>query len=180
MGEEPLRRADACDNCPGDHRDSPEVGECDQAECRQGTEAAVTDRPEVVRVEGTGHPGDERGNAEPGELRVADVDSGSRRGALVGAHGQHPLSQARPPHVGDEHAEQERCDEDEEPEHRARELVVQAPEGRVGGQVEPAERGLGHGRPLVPAAPALVEEPELLERDRGRERDDHEADPPDA
>ena len=146
--EEALRRADAREDRAGDHRDAAEVGERDQAERRQGPEAAVADRAEVVRVQRAGHPGDERGDAEAGELHVADVDPGRRRGALVGADGEHPLPQARAPHVGDEHAEQERRGEHEEPEHRARELVVQAPEGRVGGQVEPAERRLG--RPASP------------------------------
>ncbi len=180
MGEESLGRADTREDCPGDHGDAPEVRERNQAERRQGPEAAVTDRPEVVRVERTGHPGDERGDAEPHELGVADVDPGCRGGTLVGAHGEHPLSQARAPHVGDQHAEGQRGSEDEKAEHRARELVVQAPEGRVGRQIEPPELRLLDGRPLVPAAPALVQETELLERDGGGERDDHETDPPDA
>ena len=46
-------------------------------------------------------------------------------------------------------------------------------------KVEPAELRLGDRRARRAAAPALVEEAELLERDRGRERDDHEADPAD-
>ena len=118
--EEALGRTDAGEDRSGDHGDAAEVRERDQAERRQSSEAAVADRPEVVRVERAGHPGDERGDAEAGELRVADVDPGRRRGALVRAYGQHALSEARAPHVGDEQGEEDRRGEDEEAEDRAR------------------------------------------------------------
>ena len=143
MREETLRRADAREHCAGDHGDAAEVRERDQAERRQGTEAAVADRPEVVGVERAGHPCDESGDAESRELRVADVDPGCRGGALVGAHGEHPLPQARAPHVRDEHAEGKGRSEDEEAEDRARDLVVEAPERRLRRKVEPAERSAG-------------------------------------
>ncbi len=84
------------------------------------------------------------------------------------------------PHVGDEQAEQDRRGEDEEAEDRARDLVVQASEGRVGAKVEPTESGWATGEPVDAAAPARVREAELLERDRRRERDDREADAADA
>src|SRR5262249_3917129 len=46
--EQALGGADAGDDRPRDHGDAAEVGECDQAERRQGTEAAIADRAEVV------------------------------------------------------------------------------------------------------------------------------------
>ena len=116
--EEALRRADPGDDRTGDHRDPAEVRERDQREGGQRAEAAVAHRAEVVRVERAGHPGDERRDAEACELRVADVDARSRGRALVRAHGQHPLAQARAPHVGDEQGEEDRGGEDEEAEHR--------------------------------------------------------------
>ena len=126
--EEALRRSDPRDDRAGDHRDASEVGEGDQAERRQSPEAAVADRSEVVRVQRAGHPGDERRDAEARELRVADVDPGRRRGALVRADRQHPLPEARAAHIGDEQGEEDRHGEDEEAEDRARDLVVQSPE----------------------------------------------------
>ena len=94
-----------------------------------GTEPRVADRAEVVGVEGTGHARDERRDPEAGELRVADVDPGGRRGSLVRADGQHPLPEAGAPHVGDEEGEEDRRGEDEEAEHGARQVVVDAAEG---------------------------------------------------
>ena len=177
--EKALRRANPRDDRAGDHRDPAEIRERDQRERSQRAEAAVADRAEVVRVERSRHAGDERGDAESCELRVADVDARRRGGALVRAHGQHPLAQARAPHVCDEHGKEDRGGEDEESEHGARDLVVQPSEACVWRKVEPADLRLCDRRAREPATPAHVEEAELLECDGGRERHDHEADAPD-
>ena len=147
--EEALRRSDPRDDRAGDHRDASEIGEGDQAERRQGPEAAVADRPEVVRVQRAGHPGDERRDAEARELRVADVDPGRRRGALVRADRQHALPEARAAHVGYEQGEEDRHREDEEAEDRARDLVVQSPERCPGREVEPSTSGCFTGDPVA-------------------------------
>ena len=68
------------------------------------------------------------------------------------------------------------ADEDEDAEHGARQVVVDAAEGRVRAEVEAPELGLRDRRARRPAAPASVEEAELLEREGGRQRDDHQAD----
>ena len=125
-----------------------------------GPEAAVADRAEVVGVQRAGHPGDERSDAEAGELRVADVDPGRRCGALVRAHGQHPLPEAAPPHVGDEQGEQDRHREDEEAEDRARDVVVQAAEATRPGRGRRRQgSAAATGEPLGPPPQRVFRKP---------------------
>ena len=99
VGEQRLGRDQPGEDRAGDQRDPARVGEGDQAERDEGVEAVAAHRAEVVGVERPGHAGDDRADGERGELDVARVDRRRRRGALVGAHGEHALPQPAAPHV---------------------------------------------------------------------------------
>ena len=141
-----LDRDEAGEDRARDHRDAADVGEGDQAERGQRGEAADRDRAEVVAVQRAGDPGDEGGDSEGGELDVADVDPGGRRGALVRADGEHALPEVGAAQVRDQQPERERDRDDEEAEHRARHLAV---ERRGTGRT-----GRGRGRRSSAPAPA--------------------------
>ena len=79
--------------------------------------------------------------------------------ALVRADGQHPLPEAGAPHVGDEEGGEDRRDEDEDAEHGAREVVVDASEGRVRREIEPPSSGCVTGEPVGPPPQRALRKP---------------------
>ena len=177
VGEEPLRGDEPGEDGARDERDAPRVGERDQAERQRDAEAVGAHRAEVVRVQRAGDAGDQRADAERDQLDVPDVDRRPGRGTLVRADCQHASTEDAAAHRDDEEAENDGGGERDPPEHGARQVAVEAAERRRRPEVDAEEVRIRHRRAGRAAAPGGVDEAEVEDGHRGRDRDDGEGHP---
>ena len=108
--------------------------------------SALTE-PKLYAYSDAGDAGDRRADAERDQLDHARVDRRRGGGALVGAHGEHPLPEIAAPDPGRRSRTAATVNRERDPaEHRARQVAVESAERRPRPEVEPEQRRLGYGR----------------------------------
>ena len=148
----------------GDRGDAGQVGREEHRQCRQRAEGLVGDVGLLVGEQAAAEAGDERADAEPDELDAHHADAGGRRGALVGAHGEHGRSEPARAQPGDA--------ERDDHEHRPGRATPNSRRGIAASepdlQIEAEQRRAGDRAAVGAAVEVVVAEPHRLDGDRER------------